>query len=55
MKNKFHLDEFITFDFSNLNLQECSTNNCFGCDLCDCNCDCDAGDCDCNNYCDNDW
>ena len=64
---KIDLMKIITYDFSNLNLQENSVNNCFGCDscncdcncdscdTCDCNCDCDSGDCDSNNYCDNDW
>ena len=52
--------KMVAYDFSNLNCQETSMNNCFGscdrdCDggTCDCNCDCNADDCDCNTYCDN--
>lgn len=52
--------EMVAYDFSNINYQEGSMNNCYGtcdrdCDggTCDCNCDCDSGDCDCNTYCDN--
>ena len=49
------LIEFLAYDFSNLNLQENSIANCFGCDACDCNCDCDSNDCDSNDYCDSGW
>ena len=35
---------FVVYDFSNLNLQENSKGNCFGCDSC--NCDSSGSDCD---------
>lgn len=43
---KIDFEEMQVFDFSNLNLQETNTNNCYGCDD-SCNCDngCDSGDC----------
>lgn len=45
-----NFNEMMVFDFSNLNLQENSKGNCFGCDSCDCNCDsCDSCDCDCDS------
>lgn len=47
---KIDLMKIITYDFSNLNLHEHGSENCFNCD---CNCDCDSDDCDCNTYCDN--
>lgn len=59
MKTTTELKEIVIYDFSNLNLQGSSTDNCYGCDCncdggtCDCNCDCDSNDCDCNTYCDN--
>lgn len=51
---KIDLTKFITYDFSNLKLQENSTNNCFGCDSCDSDCDCSESnsDSDCNCNCD---
>lgn len=55
MSVKVDFKEIVAYDFSNLNLQENSISNCFGCDSCDCNCDCDAGDCDCDSACDNNW
>lgn len=52
MDNKFNLSELIVYDFSNLNLQEESTWNCYS--DCDGNGECDSdGDCDCDTYCDN--
>ena len=42
---KIDLKEIVTYDFSNVNLQENSKNNCFGCDSCDRDCDmCDSCD-----------
>lgn len=52
MANKsFNFAEMIAYDFSNLDLQGDSPNNCFTCDKCDSpyyGCDCDSNDCDCN-------
>lgn len=50
--------EMVVYDFSNINCQESSMNNCFAspCDepVCDCDCDSDHCDeCDCD-VCDND-
>lgn len=46
MSTKVDFKEIVGYDFSNLNLQENSTSNCFGCDSCDsrfdCDCVCDA-------------
>ena len=41
----------IIFDFCNLNLQENSTGNCFGCDYMEH----DSGDCDMCDSCDHGW
>jgi len=50
MNAKMNLEDLVIYDFSNLNFQENSTGNCFGCDSCDCNCDsCDSCDCDCDS------
>ena len=52
----------IIYDFSSLNLEETSKENCFGCDNCDCdncNCDCDCDSeshsCDMCDSCDHGW
>ena len=42
MKEEICTAEMIVYDFSNLNLQENSTDNCFGCDSCNCDCVCDG-------------
>lgn len=55
MNDTLNLETIVVYDFCNLNFQGNSTDNCFGCDTCDCNCDCNSNDCDCNDYCDNDW
>lgn len=55
-------DNMIVYDFSNLNLHQYGSNNCYGggcdrvkCDnFCNCDCDCDCDDCkgcDCNCDC----
>lgn len=55
-------ETIVVYDFSNLNLQENSKGNCFGCDSCNCVCDCDCdndSDNDDSHYgstdCDSDW
>ena len=59
MNNNSNPTEIVVYDFSNLNNQENSIDNCYSCDCncdggtCDCNCDCDSNDCDCNTFCDN--
>ena len=45
-------DRIVVYDFSNLNLEETSKGNCFGCDVCDCDCNCDCDNCDSCNNCD---
>ena len=45
-------DKMLVFDFSNLDFQENSKGNCFGCDACDSSCD-HSGDCDCD--CNSRW
>ena len=50
-KKVFNFAEMEAYDFSNLNFQENSPDNCFTCDKCDSpynRCDCDSNDCDCN-------
>ena len=50
-KKVFNFAEMEAYDFSNLDLQENSPDNCFTCDKCDSpynGCDCDSNDCDCN-------
>lgn len=49
-----NLDEIVVFDYSNLNYQENSINNCYGCDNCN-TCDHDCNDCDTCNNCDSGW
>lgn len=50
MNAKMNLEDLVIYDFSNLNYQENSTGNCFGCDSCDSSCDqSDSCDCDCNS------
>lgn len=45
---EINLEEMQVYNFSNLNLQEESNNNCFSCDG-----DYISGDCDCDcDYCD---
>lgn len=46
---KIDLTKITTYDFSNLNLQENSTNNCFGCDSSD------GDSCDMCDSCDSGW
>ena len=46
---KIDLMKIITYDFSNFNLQENSTNNCFGCDSSD------GDSCDMCDSCDSGW
>ena len=51
---KIDLKEIITYDFSNLNLQEDSISNCYYCD----SCDIDEGNgdsCDMCDSCDHGW
>lgn len=43
------LDGIVVYDFCDTNLQENSTDNCFGCDSCD------SGDCDSCDSCDSGW
>lgn len=50
-KRKADKEELIIYDFSNLNMQENSTGNCFGCD----SCDSDSGECDSCDSCDSGW
>lgn len=64
MKKKTKLQKMVTYDFSNLDLQESSKGNCFDgpapCDAsicdekCDCDCDCNCDSCDCE-YVPNGW
>lgn len=51
MNTILNLEESVVYDFSDLNYQESSTGNCFGCDSCDSgDCDsCDSCDCDCDS------
>ena len=50
MNAKINLEDLVIYDFSNLNFQENSTGNCFGCDSCDNSCDhSDSCDCDCDS------
>lgn len=49
MDNKKELLELVVFDFSNLDLQENSTGNCFGCDSSEPDC------CDMCDSCDHGW
>lgn len=49
MKTKPDAEEMIIYDFSDLNLQGNSTDNCFGCDSCD------SGECDSCDSCDSGW
>lgn len=49
MDVKDYLNELVIFDFSNINLQENSRGNCFGCDSCD------SGECDSCDSCDSGW
>lgn len=46
MNKKINLEEMVAYDFSNLDLQENSNNNCFGCDSSDCDCDTCCDNCD---------
>lgn len=46
---KTDLTKIIMYDFSNVNLQENSTNNCFGCDSGD------GDSCDMCDSCDHGW
>lgn len=46
MNAKMNLEDLVIYDFSNLNLQENSTGNCFGCDSGESN------NCDSCDYCD---
>ncbi len=62
MKMKKKLEEIVVYDFSNLNYQENSITNCYGCDNCNtCDHNPDGSGCnDCNNCdtcdnCDSDW
>lgn len=50
--NILNLDGIVVYDFTNLNLQENSRGNCFGCDSCDSSCD-QSDNCDCD--CDSKW
>lgn len=58
MKKKMKPQKMVAYDFSNLDLQENSTGNCFASDCedtCVCDCDCDDGcndNCDVDGYCD---
>ncbi len=50
MNSISNLNEIVVYDFSNLNIQENSMDNCFGCDSCDSSCDhSDSCDCDCDS------
>lgn len=50
MNAKTNLEDLVIYDFSNLNYQENSKENCFGCDSCDNSCDhSDSCDCDCDS------
>lgn len=49
MSVKVDFKEIVAYDFSNLNLQENSTNNCFGAGLNS------YGDCDMCDSCDHGW
>lgn len=50
MTNKYDYERIVIYDFSNLNIQENSRGNCFGCDSCDDSCDhSDSCDCDCDS------
>lgn len=49
MNSTLDVNEIVVYDFSNLNDQENSTDNCFGCDSCD------YGECDSCDSCDSGW
>lgn len=59
MKSFSSFDEIVVYDFSNLNLQDNSKDNCYGCDNCN-TCDNDSegsscNDCDTCDNCDSGW
>lgn len=59
MNTIMDIEKLVIYDFSNLNYQENSKGNCFGCDSCDscdsCDCDSESYSCDMCDSCDHGW
>jgi hypothetical protein len=56
MNSKENFNEIVAYDFSNLNLGQNDSDNCYNINACVCDAGCDSGDCDCNDcYCDSNW